>query len=185
MDFIVGATGGGFNGPPPGRLYIMAGIPRDSVEACPDSFTRVRGLPVVGEVASLCESDDDALVTRPDQFSPAPLNNPAVQIEVSGTFNPVGGFSILHFTVESGTTAPENVILQNILLWNFTTGQYDLFDQRLLTQADTVAEIVVDANPGDYTSNKGGVQALIQHVGVLFSLPSNWTAGIDQAVWRI
>jgi len=186
VEFLIGTPGTSFEGLPLGRVFIMAGTPSDSVDICPDAFQRLRGIPIGGDLDSLCASDNDPLITRPDIFTPAPLENPAVQIEVTGTAPPVGPLQSLRFRVESATTAGNNVIRQNILLWNFDSQEYDLVDQRFIGLADTTAAVEISQNPDSYIEDATGeVRALIQHVGILFSLPAIWTAGIDQAMWSV
>jgi len=170
-----------------GRVFVMAGTVLPSVgDICPDSFERLRGLPMGGDLDSLCASDDDALGTRPDIFAPAPLDNPAVQVEMTGLAPTAGDVSILRFSVESSTNAGDSVIRQNILLWNFDAHAYDLLDQRLIGQGDATIEVEVSQNAGAYVDEATGeMRALVQHVGLLFSLPATWTASIDRAAWMI
>jgi len=81
----------------------FTGIAGNEIVVCPEAFERVRGLPVSGDLGSLCDSDDDRLATRPDVFAPAPLDDPAVQVELTATVAQTSP-SQISFTVESSAT---------------------------------------------------------------------------------
>jgi hypothetical protein len=147
----------------------------------PASFSRVRGLPGSGGLADLLATDDARLVTRPDVFGPAPINNPAVQIRVNGNAaltNPS------RFCVTIEARASRANILQRVLLLNRVTQTWELKQQLVLPQTDTFREVEIAANASEYIDQTSGeVSLLIQHVAASFSVSPAWTAGIDQVVW--
>jgi len=52
--------------------------------------------------------------------------------------------------------------------------------------SDGEVVVTIDANPGDYINQSTGeVRALVQHVGLLFSLSPTWNAGLDRTVWTV
>jgi len=154
------------------------------VEVLPESFERLRGLAVEGDLSDLLESDDARLVTRPDVFAPAPLDNPAVQVEVSAT-SPVTTPSEIRFTVESRASVAD-AIRQNVLLYDYVAEQYVRVDQRIIGIEDATIEVVVDVDaPNFIDDSTGEMRGLVQHVGVLFSLPPTWSAGLDRTIWSI
>jgi len=177
LDFLITAASEDSS---TGKTFVMAGIPADSTDVCPDGFTRLRGLPVSGDVGSLCEDDDDRLVTRPDVF--VPTTTPPVQIEVEGT-SPVDAPGSLSFTLESHVSV--NNIQQRLLLFDFDEQAYVLVDTRIAPTSDESVEVAVEDPSVFIESGTGRVRALVQYVQVAFSILPTWQARIDRAVWTV
>lgn len=170
-----------------GELYVVSFngtvrrlAPQQSPYIYGDTFTRVRGLPVSGDLESLKFNDDNRLETRPDVFRTSSV--PPVQVRVDGTC-PVANPSELRFTLES--RADRANINQRILLYNFFTDQYDQVNTRILTTSDVTVQIVNTTNPAQYVNpNNRRVRALIQCNAIAFSIAPVWVTGIDRAVWE-
>jgi hypothetical protein len=179
-DLLIGASGTSFEGSPLGRVFIIAGEPAEASEVCPGSFTRLRGLGVSGTVDSLCGSDDDRLVTRPDVFLATFV--PPVQIEVEGasvTTSP----SSMRLRIESSANSAS--ILQRVRLFNFETNAYETIDSRTMPTSDGVVEVELSGDVSRFVSGDGTVRALIQCQQTNPTLPPTWRAGIDEVRWTL
>jgi len=165
-------------------LDVFVTVEAEVTETFPQSFERVRGLPVgTNGLEALLASDDDRLTTRPDVFGPAPLNNPAVQVELVAT-SPVESPRQIAFTLES--LASRSSILQRIWLFNYATGEYEMFSSQIVPTTDTVFEVAVDGSPADYVEDgTREMRALVQHVGMAFNIAPTWNAGLDLARWDV
>lgn len=173
-----------------GEVYIVnfsgqvRRIVTNATIAQPTSVTRVRGIPGSGDVSDLLCNDNSRYVTKPDIFQPAPLDNPSVQVEIIGTSS-ITNPTEIRFVLQSQANINDS-IRQNIMLFDYIANDYVRLDQRVISTTDQNVEVIVVANPSRFVKqNNGEVKALIQHVGLLLSLPQRWTAGIDLASWSI
>jgi len=146
----------------------------------PQSFTRVRGNPVSGDLGSLLFSDDDRLVTRPDVFRAT--TTPPVQVEVTG-LAPLPNPSSMSVTIE--TSASVNNIQQRVLFWNFQTSDWEAMDVRLATLDDSTLVVEVPSPERFINQNTGEVRVSIRCVAVAFSLSPNWLGRIDVVEWSM
>jgi len=146
----------------------------------PEGFTRLRGLPVSGDVTDLQTSDDSRLSTRPDVF--APTNIPPVQIEVIGT-SPVGRPSEFSVTVE-GRASVDN-IRQEILFWNYNQSTWDLLDTRVIPTSDTTVDVSVENGAPYIEDGTGEMRVLLRYNAVAFSILPTWRGEQDLVRWSI
>jgi len=153
----------------------------NSEPVVPDSFERIRGLEVSGELPDLFEDDDSRLVTRPDVV--VPVREAPVQVEVIGTM-PVENPSELLFSVQSLPSVGN--IRQQILLWNYNRGEYVLFDSRILpTSFEGEVVVSIPGGPARYIQDgTGQVKALIRHNAVAFAIFPTWEVGLDRTIWQ-
>lgn len=169
-----------FGTPCPTLLTAAVGFygePGSTGPVCPDSFTRVRGLPIGGNLASLCTSDDNHLITRPDVFRTSAVPPVQIQLDFTSTDqNP----PVLRLVVESAANV--NNISQRVNLFNWDTQAYELIATNVLTQVDTTREYLISTNPGRFVQDgTGAVRALIQCNSLAFSIAPIWQYRIDLA----
>ncbi|QOJ17048.1 MAG: hypothetical protein HRU76_05380 [Phycisphaeraceae bacterium] len=167
-----------FGTPCPTLLTAAVGFygePGSTGPVCPDSFTRVRGLPIGGNLASLCTSDDNHLITRPDVFRTSAVPPVQIQLDFTSTDqNP----PVLRLVVESAANV--NNISQRVNLFNWDTQAYELIATNVLTQVDTTREYLISTNPGRFVQDgTGAVRALIQCNSLAFSIAPIWQYRID------
>jgi len=177
-DLLIGASGTSFEGSPLGRVFVIAGEPTESSEVCPGSFTRLRGLGVSGTVDSLCGSDDDRLVTRPDVLLATVV--PPVQVVVEG-LAPKTNPASMRFRVESSVNAAS--ILQRVRLFNFDTNAYETIDSRTMPTSDGVVEVELSGEVSRFVNDDGTVRATIHCQQTNPTLPPTWRAAIDEVAW--
>jgi len=147
----------------------------------PDLFVRNRGLPVSGDLPDLFESDDSYVVTRPDVFGPSA--DPPVSLRIR-SMSPIASPSQLRVTVESHVSVDS--IRQRIALFNYDTGEFDIFDSRIASLTDETVTIVVDDNPARYVRpNSRRMLIRVDYNAVAFSIIPTWTASIDRSIWRV
>jgi hypothetical protein len=175
------------SGPPDFRgTGVTSALRLDNIQALPyavlkpTSFTYFRGSTLTGSLSDLQASDDSRLVMRPGTVFTN--SEPAIQVNLFSTcpFNP----SELRFNLEALGSASN--MTQRILLYNYSTGQYDLKDTTTATLTDSVREVAVTgAAVADYID--GGTREVRARVTyrantAVFSYP--WKGAIDRAFWK-
>lgn len=144
-----------------------------------DALTRIRGLPVSGDLASLHEDDDNRLVTRPDVFRTSAV--PPVQVLVETT-SPLEHLCDLRFVIES--RASVNNIMQRVLLYDFVAETWVSIDSRGLTTTDRVIELTAAGDPMRFIDAKTGhLRTLVQFNALAFTIAPTWTSQIDRIGW--
>lgn len=146
-----------------------------------DTFARVRGLPVSGDLGSLHEDDDNRLVTRPDVFRTSAV--PPVQVMVE-TVCPIQHVCDLRFLIES--RASVNNIMQRVLLFDHVGETWVIVDSRSMTTTDRLLEITPLGDPSRFVNvETGRIRALIQCNALAFTIAPTWTSQIDRVGWLV
>jgi len=147
----------------------------------PQSFFLQRGLLTSGGLSDLFASDDSVLAV---QLGPVPsVIEAPVQVVVEGTA-PTGSPLELGFLLEAHVSSSN--ISQQIELFNFVIGTWQVVDTRSATVGDSIAHVHVTTNPGRYirTSDRR-VMAKVSY-RALGPVPIFlWTASLDRAHWTI
>ncbi|MCL4211824.1 MAG: hypothetical protein KJZ68_14310, partial [Phycisphaerales bacterium] len=166
---------------PENRPVLIVDYTPGEVVVTPESFTRVRGLPVSGVLSDLFLSDDLRVVTRPDVFRTSAV--PPVQIEVRGQ-SPIQSPAELLIRVESHASV--NNIFQRLMAFNYDTSQYEVLNSRTLPTTDIVTDVIVAANPGRFIEDgTGNMRVLLQYNALAFTIAPIWQARQDQVIWRV
>jgi hypothetical protein len=145
----------------------------------PASYTAPRGRIVSGGLQELLFSDDQRLILQP--FVVLNQGEPPVQLELEGTLS--GSPVALGFRLEGHVSVGN--LTQQILMYNFSTNQWDLIDSRPASVTETVLDVQV-SNPASYVEpGTRRVRALLtwKPAGPVLVYP--WQVRIDQAVWLV
>lgn len=150
-------------------------------EVLPATMSLFRGSIVSGNLASLFRSEDNRLVLRPGAVFSS--SERPIQLILEGV-SPVTSTTELRFAFEGSATAA--TIEKRIELFNFSTGQYQVFNTSNSTTTDSVTEIIVTANPSQYIqAGTGAVRARISGRALTPQFQYPWLFRIDRAVWNI
>lgn len=147
----------------------------------PQSFQMQRGRVISGGLNELFFSDDQYLRLQP--FIVLNQLEAPIQMVVNGT-SPSLSPSELRFRLEAKLNI--NNVNQKIELFNFATNAFVEFDSTTVGTTETVREVSVTTNVGDYVRQSDGqVRARVSYkpLGLVLFYP--WDAFIDQAIWRI
>jgi hypothetical protein len=130
-------------------------------------------------LASLTASDDNRLVHRPGivfATGEAPVQ---IRIDsVAPAANPDG----IMFSVES--RASFGNARQQIWLWNYLLGDYELIDTRIATIGDDITNVILrDTSSRFIQPGTLAMRGLVTYraIGPAFAYP--WTVSIDKAWW--
>jgi hypothetical protein len=187
-EYVAGQANGIFID---GDIIYIVGSAEDSVEmryeatmwvsrVVTPTYTPLRGIVTGGNQQSIAINDDNYLTLRPGivfSTSQAPVE---IRFDaVAPMSNPNG----LTFSLETGANFGN--AQQEILLFNYVTGAYEVLDSRLLTVADDVAYVTVRTNPQRFIQS--GTLAIraavrIRAVGPSFVYP--WTVRVDRSWWN-
>ncbi len=147
----------------------------------PGSMTIVRGLWIDGDLEDLYFSDDSRVVVQPAALAPMP--GPPVQVEVTG-LSPIDNPSELRFRYEGHVTV--SPVEQQILLFNYDTGEYDVVDAHVAATSDELVDVVITDNPQRYIeAGTGQVTALMTFISLTFEQYIFAVVHFDRAVWMI
>ena len=147
-----------------------------------ESFNRIRGVFVSGDLFDVAESDDSYLKYQPGLT----LNRsePPVWIEFEGTL-PTDSPTSLSVTLEASANTPN--ITQTIEAFNWLTGQYEQVDSQSASfNDDSVVTVDLTADIGKYVElGTGAVKTRTgwKSGGLVLQFP--WTICIDQVVWTV
>jgi hypothetical protein len=143
------------------------------------SVTLFRGAALSGGISNLGDSDDSYLVIRPGVvFASSDYPVQAILSATAPTASPSG----LRFLLEAKASAAN--VNQRIELFDFSTGQYVVVDQRTATLSDSITQYTVPANQPDFVDPTTlSIKARIgfKAMSAVFSYP--WTASLDQVYW--
>lgn len=145
----------------------------------PASYSAVRGRIVSGGLQELLFSDDQRVVMQP--FVVLNQNEPPVQLELESTLS--RSTAALGFRLEGHVSVGN--LTQQIMMYNFTTNQWDLIDSRAASVTETVLDVQV-SNPASYIEpGTRRVRVLLawKSAGPVLIYP--WQVRIDQAVWLV
>lgn len=161
--------------------YVQfAGVARG--EILPTQVDATRGVLRSGGLAEVLASDDAKfIVDQRPQFSPALANAEAT---VTGTCaaQTVGSL-VLNVEVASNGL-PGSSVLQRVQAFNYSTGLWDLIDERNPSMADQVLTLAV-ANPNQYI--EAGTRQMRARVGWYDrgTLAPAWFGATDRLTWTI
>lgn len=161
-----------------GRVYRIRPIMDPNV---PTELQIMRGRVLSGNLQSLWDSDDDALHLQPG-FVLSSEESP-IQIVLTSAV-PVNTTDEFRFTVESSADTPNT--RQMIQLYNYTAGQYETIDSRLLPTSDTITEVIITKNPTRFihpTTRQVKAKILFQPAGIMLRFP--WIARLDWVVFWV
>jgi hypothetical protein len=153
-----------------------------SETVAPTTLSMFRGSILGGGVADLASSDDSKLVVRPGAVLTS-AENP-VQVILESTNPASNPLTQLSFVAESSATATG--IREEISLYNFSTGQYDLLNTRIITGTDSTATVNVTTTNAQYIES--GTKLMRARLGYKATTPLlvfPYQVRIDAATWTI
>ena len=158
--------------------YELIASPEDVLV---DNFNFFRGFQTGGDVSSLTASDDQYLSGNPG-FT---LNStePPVWIELEGV-SPFTPPTDLTMTIESSANTPN--ISQETELFNQTTSQYELIDQRAVGfNNDATAQLAVSGDISRFVGAGGAIEARVGWRADGFVLLFPWEIRVDLMSWTV
>ncbi|MEX2243983.1 MAG: sialidase family protein [Fimbriimonadaceae bacterium] len=147
----------------------------------PSSFTLFRGSLASGGLSSLFSSDDSALAVQ--QGIVLSNSEAPVQLVVEGTA-PSGSPLELGFLIEARGSTPN--LSQQIELFNFVAGAWELVDTRAATTSDSIAHVHVTSNPARFiraSDLRVMAKVSFKAVGPLLGFP--FAVSFNRANWTI
>jgi hypothetical protein len=151
-------------------------------ELLPSAFQVTRGQLSRGELRDLFTSDDSRVVVQQrSQFSPA-LANAEVTTDGTAPQQIVGGLALNVELASNGV--PSSRIIQRVEAFNYSTGRWDLIDERNPTTGDTALTLAIP-NPAQYI--QAGTRAMRARAGWYDrgSLAPAWGGIIDRLTWSV
>ncbi|MEM7457444.1 MAG: hypothetical protein AAF456_24135, partial [Planctomycetota bacterium] len=144
-----------------------------------DSFNVERGTLISGSVADSHDSDDSKIVV---QRATGLSRTLPVSVVFDGQL-PSDMPSGLEVVVESRGTVQR--INQRVLMFNWTTSQFDPMDNSQTTTSDLVFTVPASGNHLDYVqAGTGNVRTRIAYELAPRAVARNWSTEIDQLIWR-
>lgn len=144
----------------------------------PSSMSVVRGTAVNGSVASVEASDDTMLVLQKNVV-PIGTTSELVQVAFTG-WSWVTNPQTLRIQAETSVSLPN--ALQRVYLQNQFTQQFEMVDQRPVSQTESKLDVSVNNQPGRFVKADGTVVAKLGFVA-LGPQPKYWTASVDKVHW--
>jgi hypothetical protein len=144
-----------------------------------DSFNVIRGLPSAGNLSDTSASDNSYLQVNPGQVLKA--SEPPVWLEFVTTL-PSDSPNALEFLLEAKTSTFG--LRQEIALFNYDNGSYDIVSEGPATTTDSVISIDLGGDALRYVQpGTGEAKARVswKSRGQTSAFP--WTVSIDQLVW--
>lgn len=146
----------------------------------PSTMAFFRGVQTGGQLSSVFQDDGDYLVGKAGFV--ANVNEAPLQIVLEGTTSVLSP-SDLTFKVVSKATAI--AIQQQVFLFDFTLGQYELVDTRNMALADTIVNVPTSGVRSRFVDQSTGkVRAKLSYRQTGF-VPAVWSESIDQVVWTL
>ncbi|MFY9232876.1 MAG: hypothetical protein WAO58_00265 [Fimbriimonadaceae bacterium] len=170
-----------YNNDQGGGLYnfgLLQYAQTKGVEAPGSNFSIDRGTRMDSNTNPLDSSNDVRLEVERGIVPGGGL--PYIIVTVNGNVGTDPVVSELCFEVEAQSVGN---IDQEILLWNYNTGQYVPFDRRDATTSDRKLHMTVPTDPDPYIDSSGNVKARIQYY-VTGPVTGAWQAKIDLAIWK-
>ena len=150
--------------------------------AQPSIYIIKRGMYVSGGLPDLYESDDQYLSILAGFTITS--NEPPVWVEIEGTA-PLSTPSQLMFTCEAHINSP-GMVIQTITLFNYTTGNYEIFDSRTATLTDQVVTVTLTNAAVHYIhpeTKQMKAQYMWKQTGPTAMFP--WEISIDESNWAV
>ncbi len=169
-----------------GEYFISRSIANtDPVEQAIQGTKFLDGVAGSGSLADVVASDDLRWV-----LLPSPTNNPAKQIidmiglaEITAANPQSFGFR-LEASMSGGSAGD---VLQTVTLWNQAGNRWDVLDNGIATNQDSVVEVFATGDLGNYVHPQTGeiIVKLTWSSPSFTGSPFNWSVNVDQAVWMI
>lgn len=161
----------------PGPIAVLsAAVSTPPGPSVAESLTVVRGLALGGDLTSTYFSDDERFRMRPHIV----LSQAEAPVQlVAETTVPLSNPSELRVALEAGVNVSN--IVQEIQLYNFTTGEYETVDSRPATQGDSLVNVSISTNPGRFIQSGTRVvraKLLWRPQGLVLFYP--WEVGVDR-----
>jgi len=173
---IAGAPGDDDNGERSGAVYLLD---VRTILCCPDAATHRRGIPVNGDFADACDSDDVRWEHQPDAL--AATVTASIEIEFEGVVS-MGDLLALRFINE--TSASESGVVLRQSIFNFATSQFDSAVFPNIPTSDTEFTIERVANVADYIGPANEVRSRVSYLRPL-GVPPFWTIAIDAVRFEV
>lgn len=161
-----------------GSMYRVRPV---SEECGPDLLTLLRGNYVSGDLAATHFADDVRYVaSKGIVFG---TQDPPIQVQVEATA-PVASTLELQFKFEGSVNSVN--LQQTIELFNWTTNQFEVMDQRAATLTDSAVDIVEPTNPNRFIrASDRRMRAKISYRATGIVSSSLWQARIDRATFKV
>ena len=146
--------------------------------SAPTSYSMFRGSVTSGNLGSLQTSDNNRLVMRPGAvFSNA---EPPIQVILNATA-PTSSPSGFSFHLESNASIANAE--QNISLYNYVTGQYEVLDTRLATISDDTVNVNVTTNTSRFIqAGTLAIRARVSYRALGATFIYSWLGRIDRGM---
>jgi hypothetical protein len=142
------------------------------------------GTPGGGGLAELHFSDNSRLTVN--EAPPITVLSPSAEIMVTAT-SPTASPTSLKFRVESNVSAiPANSVTQQIRLWNYTSGMYELVDTRMATSGDSTVVVAPVGTLSRFV--QAGTMEMRARIGFFDPgtlVTATWSARFDLVIWEI
>ncbi len=161
----------------PGPIAVLtAGVSTPPGPSVAETLTVFRGLAIGGDITSTYFNDDTRFRVQPHVV----LNQAEAPVQLIGeTTVPLSNPGQLRVTLEAGVNV--NNIVQEIQLYNFTTGSYETVDTRPASVGDSVVNVVITSNPARFIesgTNRVRARLLWRSQGLVLFYP--WEVGVDR-----
>lgn len=146
--------------------------------AIASNFTVRRGIQTGGNLSSLWFSDNGKLVVQ--QRPPFLVSDPSAQVQVTAT-SPLATPSAVNFRAEVASNfLPASNAIQRLEMFNYSTGRWDVVDERAPTLTDSVISVRVGSG---YVES--GTRKMEARIGVFDrgSAFPNWNLSVDAVTW--
>lgn len=173
---VVDVTGNPFLLPETWVVTPGSDNPAPNGVICPNNVTLITGTPFGGNLASLCNSDDDSYFILNDE------NDPNAVVEITGTGASTTATSIkLNFE----TAATRTDISEFVEAFNYATNAYQTVSTRTTTLADAAASVTL-APGANFVSGTGEVKVRIRYIPQAdLEAADGWAESIDVVTWEV
>lgn len=146
--------------------------------AIPAGYTITSGAEFTGDLASLAANDGNRLDIFNDEASLG------ATVEV---FSTVLAAPTRSYRVSVDANVARNSLQQSIALFNYNTGSFQVVDGSVGTISDSLREVTITTNPGNYVSGSKQVKIRVSWSPINDEDPSQdgWLHALDLVSWQV
>jgi choice-of-anchor B domain-containing protein len=159
-------------------LFILNPAEAMTRQIPPTGYSRIRGIEVSGNLASLQADDDNRLTLRPGiTFT---TGQAPIEIEVTAKAD---SLTPLKLDILSVARASAGTIQERFELFNYSTNAFEFIDSRMLTTSDAPFTAIPMANLNRFVGPDKTVKLRLSYraTGPVFAYP--WNAAIDRVAF--
>jgi hypothetical protein len=156
-------------------LFILNATEAMTRHIPPTTYTRIRGIEVSGNLASLINDDDNRLTLRPGITFTS--GQAPIEFEVTGTADSQTPVKIDLLSIARASAA---TIQERLELFNFSSGTFETVNTRMLTTTDSQFIAVAGGDLNRFVGSNRAVRARFSYraMGPVFVYP--WNVGVDK-----